>query len=81
MQPKKAGRKPKEEEPGINNIGDLLSVVLHYIPLFITWLSEVEDPRRKDRIIHSAEAQILITILERLCGTNSTSCRKQDRRL
>ena len=69
--PKKAGRKPKEEEPGINNIGDLLSAVLHYIPLFITWLSEVEDPRRIDRIIHLPEVIILITILERLCGTDS----------
>ena len=69
--PQKAGRKPKEDEPGINNIGDLLSAVLHYIPQFITWLSEVKDPRREDRIIHSAETQILITILERLCGTNS----------
>ena len=54
MQPKKAGRKPKEE-PGINNIGDLLSAVLHYILQFITWLFEVKDPHREDRIIHSAD--------------------------
>ena len=71
--PKKAGRKPKEAEPGINNVGDLLSSVLHYIPGLITFLSEVKDPRREDRIIYSPELIILLTILERLCGTDSRS--------
>ena len=66
----KAGRKP-EEEPRINNEGDLISVIFHYIPKFVTWLSEIDDPRRKDRIIYTPEEIIMLTILERLCGTDS----------
>ena len=46
---KKAGRKPKEQESGINNIGDLISVLLHYFPKFPDWLASIKDFRCQDK--------------------------------
>ena len=77
---KKAGRKPKEQEPGINNVGDLISVLQHYFPKFIKWLKVLRDFRRPDRIIFQGAILVLEIILERLCGTDARAHLTQHRR-
>lgn len=77
---KKAGRKPKEQEPGINNVGDLISVLQHYFPEFTDWLEELRDFRRPDRIIFQDAILVLEMILERLCGTDARAHLTQHRR-
>ena len=77
---KKAGRKPKEQEPGVNNVGDLISVLQHYFPEFTDWLEGLRDFRRPDRIIFQSTVLVLEMILERLCGTDARAHLTQHRR-
>jgi hypothetical protein len=70
-QRKKASRKPKEQEKGIKNLGDLISVLHHFCPYFNKWLKEIQDFRREDRIIYSAGQLIYEVILSLLSGNDS----------
>lgn len=70
-QRKKASRKPKKKERGINNTGDLISVLNHFCPFFNKWLKEIQDPRREDRIIFPASVLIYEVILSLLSGNDS----------
>lgn len=76
---KKAGRKPKEQEPGVNNVGDLISVLQHYFPKFIKWLKSLQDFRCPDRITFQGAIFVLEMILERLCGTDARAHLTQHR--
>ena len=77
---KKAGRKPKEQEPGVNNVGDLITVLQHYFPKFIKWLKGLQDFRHPDRITFQGVIFVLEMILERLCGTDARAHLTQHRK-
>ena len=68
---KKAGRKPKEQESGINNIGDLISVLLHYFPKFPDWLASIKDFRFRERIIFQPELIVIQLRLRNVFSVNS----------
>jgi len=72
---RRAGRKPQEKEPGINN-ADLIRIVGVLWPKFNEYLDSVNDFRRQDRIVYEMRLLLFLAILERIMG--HTSNRQHD---